>query len=199
MNPDYQRLHKASQSERSFQIKDYQETWLYFWKASYAVFKFKTALLCNVKNAWMRSVSVISEFDHVPQIIFKKISERFSEIPYSTHGRWQEFLSFLSSCALSIKTLGPESVQARVYFNKWGWYGPLESDSFPAVLPCKRTLLELFCSIKHFKKTICVWVSVLWWIPTTMCLSKQRGIIIDWQTVTVSPHLALFCLTRTNT
>lgn len=129
----------------------------------------------------------------------KKISERFSEIPYSTHGRWQEFLSFLSSCALSIKTLGPESVQARVYFNKWGWYGPLESDSFPAELPCKRTLLELFCSIKHFKKTICVWVSVLWWIPTTMCLSKQRGIIIDCQTVTVSPHLALFSHTRTNT
>lgn len=91
----------------------------------------------------------------------KKISERFSEIPYSTHGRWQEFLSFLSSCALSIKTLGPKSVQVCVYFNKWGWYRPLESDSFPAVLPCKCTLLELFCSIKHFKKTICVWVCVM--------------------------------------
>lgn len=134
------------------------------------------------------------------RIRHKKLFEWFFEILYSTHGRQQEFLSFLS-CALSIKEPRLESVQARVYFNKWGWYGPLESDSFPAVLPCKLTLLELFCSIKHFKKTMCVRVSVLWWIPPTICLSKQRGIIIDWQTWRQLQyiHISLFfSLTHTN-
>lgn len=46
--------------------------------------------------------------------------------------------------------------------------------------PCKLTILELFCSIKHLKKTMCI--SVCFIMKTEdNCVRQNRGVIIDWQ------------------